>query len=106
MFILALDVSYPDFQRQCLQWGFFREYYVQSPVVLGELPSMKSVGVQGDYSLALVGRFEMVALNKKINVFGGGRLQTLSVGDPHLVRIVLYRFLYSFFVLGYFTYHL
>ena len=84
---LALGKSYPDFGRSELQWGMFREYSVQAPHLGGSIPQMQSVGDRGDFSLVLIDRFELVALNKKISVFGGGIYRTAAVSDPHIVSV-------------------
>ena len=42
----------------------------------------------GDYSWSLVGRFEMVALTKKISIFGGGFMCSIPVSDPHMVCLL------------------
>ena len=52
---------------------------------------MVKVGDRGDYCLVLVNRFEMVALNKKITVFGGGVRQSTSISDPHLVSDLVFK---------------
>ena len=82
-----MDLPYPDFSRVSLQWGFFREYSAPVPVVQESLPDMVKVGDQGDYSFVLIDRFELVALNKRISVFGGRHYRTMSVADPHLVSV-------------------
>ena len=48
---------------------------------------------RGDYSWSLVGRFEMVALTKKISIFGGGFMCSIPVSDPHLVCILYWLFI-------------
>ena len=94
-----MDLPYPSLSRASLQWGFFREYSVQVPVVQESLPEMVAVGDQGDYSFVLVDRFELVALNKRLSVFGGRHYRTMSVADPHLVSASFYVFyiLYQYF---------
>ena len=58
---------------------------MSAPFLAGSLPAMCAVGDQGDYSFVMIDRFEVVALNKKISVYGGGACQTMLVADPHLV---------------------
>ena len=84
---LALDISYPYFPRSSHQWGFFRELSVRAPFLAGSLPEMRIVGDQGDYSFVLMDRFNVVALNKQISIYGGGVYRTAPVSDPHLVSL-------------------
>ena len=84
-----MDLPYPRLSRTSLQWGFFREYSAPVPVVQSSLPEMVPVGDRGDFSFVLVDRFELVALNKRLSVFGGRHYQTMSVTDPHLVSVNL-----------------
>ena len=71
---------------------------------------MVKVGDRGDYCLVLVNRFEMVALNKKITVFGGGVRQSTSISDPHLVsnfsfrKMAFHVFKTIIYFLGYLAY--
>ena len=87
MIILAYDIPYPYFPRSTHHWGFFRELTVRASSLSSSLPEMRAVGNRGDYSFVLVDRFEVVALNKKISVYGCGSFQTMPVSDPHLVSI-------------------
>ena len=90
---------YPYFPRSSHHWGFFRELTVQAPFPPESLPDMRVVGDRGDYSFVLVGRFEVVALNKKISVHSNGVYRTSSVSDPHLVSVVsVWGFLFDTFV--------
>ena len=81
----ACDIEYPYFPRCSHHWGFFRELTVSAPSFNDPIPAMSIVGDRGDRSLVLVHRFELVALNKKISVYGGGAHRTMPVADPHLV---------------------
>ena len=72
-----------------MQWGFFRELSVRAPFLAGSLPDMRIVGDRGDYSFVLLDRFNVVALNKQISIYGGGVYRTMAVSDPHLVSTPL-----------------
>ena len=85
---IAVESPYPEFPRSRLRWGFFRNFIIQSPVAVGGLPSMQYHDSHGDYSWSLVGRFEMVALTKKISIFGGGFMCSIPVSDPHMVCLL------------------
>lgn len=58
---------------------------MRAPFLAGSLPDMLIAGDRGDYSFVLVDRFNVVALNKQLSVYGGGIYQSMPVSDPHLV---------------------